>query len=305
MGNCIEVKELKKCFGNFEAVKDISFQVEQGELFGFLGINGAGKSTTINMLSTLMKPTKGKVWIAGYELGKEDREIRKRIGVVFQGNTLDDLLTVKENLVSRAYLYEDSSQKVKKHVSRVCEVLEIGDLLNRKFKELSGGQKRKCEIARALLNEPEILFLDEPTTGLDPKTRKVVWESIEALRKKTHMTVFLTTHYMEEAIKAKHIAVMNQGEIIAFDTPYALKEHYAVDLLKITSTNKEKVIAKLKQDAMSYREVDNRLNIELPSTLSALTLLQSLKEYIATFEVVQGTMEDAFLNITGKSIREE
>jgi len=304
MKYAIEVSHLKKHFGSLAAVKDLSFQVEQGELFGFLGINGAGKSTTINMLATLMVPSEGNVKVAEYDLCKEGRKIRENIGVVFQCNTLDDALSIKENLSSRAYLYEKDPQKVKEHIDYVTNVLEIGDLLGRRFKDLSGGQKRKCEIARALLNRPKLLFLDEPTTGLDPQTRKLVWESIERIQKETDMTIFLTTHYMEEAVRAKHIAIMDAGEMVAYDTPYLLKEKYAKDLLKIATNRKEELIQLMRQKQLNYKQIDHRIHIELGSTLSAITLLEELKAYITAFEVVQGTIEDAFLNITGRTIEE-
>ncbi len=305
MSYCIEVSHLKKTFDGLKAVDDLSFNVEQGELFGFLGVNGAGKSTTINMLCTLLVPSEGKVEIAGYKLGENNKEIRRKIGVVFQGNTLDEHLTIRENLMARAYLYENSSLEVKKNMSGVCDILEIHDLLDRRFKELSGGQRRKCEIARALLNRPEILFLDEPTTGLDPRTRKLVWESIEKLRQDTKMTVFLTTHYMEEAIRAKHIAVINNGKMIAFDSPYKIKEHYATDLLKIVPKEKKEAISILKEEGFEYKEEAHRLHIEIPNSMASVKLISQLKNHIEAFEVVQGTMEDAFLNMTGESLEGE
>jgi multidrug/hemolysin transport system ATP-binding protein len=174
MEDIIKVDHLVKQFGKLKAVDDISFAVKKGELFGFLGVNGAGKSTTINMLCTLYAPTSGSASVCGYELGKQNSKIRLSLGVVFQDNSLDDRLTVKQNLISRAYLYSQDTKKIKSSLSMVTEILDIGSLLNRSFKELSGGQKRRCEIARAIMNQPEILFLDEPTTGLDPQTRRMV-----------------------------------------------------------------------------------------------------------------------------------
>lgn len=303
MDYCIEVEHLQKCFSEVEAVKDLSFKVEKGEIFGFLGINGAGKSTTINILCTLMNPTRGSVRIVDHLLGKENQKIRKKIGVVFQGNTLDDQLTVYENLLARAFLYERDVKRVKKQIEEVSRILEIMELYNRPFKALSGGQKRKCEIARALLNRPEILFLDEPTTGLDPKTRKTVWENIEQLRKETGMTVFLTTHYMEEANRASHIAVMEKGKMVAFDTPYGLKERYAKDLIKVETEDKEGLISVLKSEALSYREEGNQIRIEISNSLESIGVLEKIKQYLKAFEVVQGTMDDAFLNITGKALK--
>ena len=301
---CIEVDHLVKQFGEVKAVDNISFKVEQGELFGFLGINGAGKSTTINMLCTLLEKTSGEVHIGGLSLGREDKRIRHKIGVVFQGNTLDERLTIHQNLYTRAYLYENNTQKVKASINKVCDIFDIGKLLNKSFKELSGGQRRRCEIARALLNEPDILFLDEPTTGLDPHTRKVVWELIEDLQKTRGMTVFLTTHYMEEAVRAHHIAVMDAGKIVAFDTPQRFKEKYASDQLKLVPNNKTEILNYLKAGDFAFEEEGGRINVELSSSLSAIEALQDLKQFITSFEMVQGTMEDAFLNITGKCLRE-
>lgn len=304
MRYAVEVNHLKKHFGSLEAVKDLSFRVEEGELFGFLGINGAGKSTTINMLATLMPPTNGLVNVAGFDLNRESKMIRQSIGVVFQCNTLDDKLTIKENLRTRAYLYEHDPKKINEQISYVTKMLEIEELLERRFKDLSGGQKRKCEIARALLNRPRILFLDEPTTGLDPQTRKLVWEEIEKIQKETNMTIFLTTHYMEEAVRAKHIAIMDAGEMVAYDTPYVLKEKYATDLLKIVSSDKEALTKFLKEKRLEYQEIDHRIHIQMENTIAAIPLLQQLKSYITAFEVVQGTLEDAFLNVTGRTIEE-
>lgn len=304
MNNVIQVRNLTKNFGNMKAVNDISFEVERGELFGFLGINGAGKSTTINILCTLANKTFGSVEVCGLELGKKDKEIRNKIGVVFQDNSLDGLLTVKENLISRAYLYETNSKRIKQNLDKVCEILKIGDLLGRQFKELSGGQKRSCDIARALMNTPEILFLDEPTIGLDPKTRQNLWDNIECLRNETKMTVFLTTHYMEEAAKANHIAIMNAGKIVVHGTPFKIKEEYSLDKLKVEPSNIDELIEILKEHRLDYEEYTNHLNIDIPNSLYSIELLQKIKKYIKSFEVVQGTMEDAFLNVTGKSLKE-
>ena len=305
MGNIIQVNNLSKSFGKTKAVDSISFEVKKGELFGFLGVNGAGKSTTINMLCTLMKKSSGNAKVCGFNIGDDNEHIRKKIGVVFQNNTLDDLLTVKENLISRAYLYEDDSKIIKKNLNNVCEILQIGNLLNKQFKDLSGGQKRNCDIARALMHTPEILFLDEPTTGLDPKTRKNLWNSIEYLQKESNMTVFLTTHYMEEAAKANNISIMDSGKIVAQGTPFELKEEYAGDLLKVETLDNismEKIIRASKLDC---ERDSNRLIIKIKNSIDSIDLLNEIKPYIKSFEVVQGTMEDAFLNITGKSLKED
>ena len=304
MNNAIEVKKLVKNFGDFSAVDNISFNVEKGTLFGFLGINGAGKSTTISILCTLSEKTKGSVKVCGYEVGKDDSLIRSKIGVVFQDNSLDDKLTVKQNLILRGSLYENNKKILKENINQICDDLKINHLLNSRYKDLSGGQKRICDVARALIHKPEILFLDEPTTGLDPKTRRTLWESIEKIRRENNMTVFLTTHYMEEAAKADKIAVMNKGKIVAEGTPFKIKELYSKDKLKIECNNKEAAEAVLKKFGVKYYDFENRINIEIPDTMFGINILKELKEDIYSFEVVQGTIEDAFLNITGNTLKE-
>lgn len=302
MNNIIEVKNLSKTFGKFKAVDNINFNVIEGELFGFLGVNGAGKSTTINMLSTLLKNSSGEAEICGLKLGKDNEEIRKRIGIVFQNNSLDDLLTVKENLIFRGYLYDDDKNKIQKNLDMVCEILKIGDYLNKQFRYLSGGQKRSCDIARAIMNKPQILFLDEPTTGLDPKTRKNLWECIEYLRKENNMTVFLTTHYMEEAAKAKNIAIIDKGRIVALGSPFKLKEEFACDQLKLEPKDAGEVKKILDINRLEYVEEGNRINVTIPHTLYSIEILKNIEKYIKSFEVVQGTLEDVFLNITGRTL---
>lgn len=300
MDEIIKVNRLSKFFGDVKAVDDISFTVKRGELFGYLGVNGAGKSTTINMLCTLYTPDTGDIEVCGYRLGKDNNSIRSKLGVVFQHNTLDALLSVRQNLLSRAYLYERDPIKVKKNLDMVCDTLEIGPLLDRQYRKLSGGQKRRCEIARAIMNQPEILFLDEPTTGLDPQTRRMVWRSIERLRKEHNMTIFLTTHYMEEAARAQNVAIIDQGRIAAYASPTKLKEAYASDRIRVFSDSCEKVIEIAERYQMTYIEKSNHLTITIPDTMSAIPILNELSPYIDSFEVVQGTMDDAFLNITGK-----
>jgi len=304
MEDIIVVDHLVKHFRNVKAVDDISFTVKRGELFGFLGVNGAGKSTTINMLCTLFAPDRGKAYICGFELGKDNNSIRSRLGVVFQQNTLDSRLTVKQNLVYRAYLYEKDKSIVKKNLDMVCDTLDIGPLLNRQYRHLSGGQKRRCEIARAIMNQPEILFLDEPTTGLDPQTRRLVWKSVDRLRKEHNMTIFLTTHYLEEAARAQNIAVIDCGKIVASGTPAELKETYASDRIRVFSGNYEKVIEIAKNHNLSYKEKSNHITITIPDTMSSIPILNELAPYMSSFEVVQGTMDDAFINITGKKLEE-
>jgi len=304
----IKVSHLKKSFGNVKAVDDISFVVKKGELFGFLGVNGAGKSTTINILCTLLAQSGGEGKICGYDIQKEKKEIRKRIGVVFQENTLDALLTVRENLELRGFLYEKEKAKVHEQIEKVAGIMEIETLLARRFGELSGGQKRRCEIAKSLMNTPEILFLDEPTTGLDPQSRKQMWESIEKLRKERGMTVFLTTHYMEEAAMAQYLCIMDAGKIVVQGTPSRLKKKYANDLLKLYTKNIEALDEAAERLHLTHEKLTNGVVITLKSTKEAVAVLSELDaagvEYEG-LEVVQGSMDDVFLNATGKKMEEQ
>ena len=297
----IQEKVLKKYLGEVKAVDDISFTVEKGELFGFLGVNGAGKSTTINMLCTLFAPTEGNIEICGFGMEKDAAKIRERIGVVWQNNCLDEKLTVKENLYVRASLYGKSKSELKQSVERVCERLRLEDIYNRRFQKLSGGQKRRCEIAAALLNTPEILFLDEPTTGLDPATRKLVWESLDELRKEG-MTIFLTTHYMEEAARAVHIAVIDKGKIKEYGTPFALKERFAKDKLRlVVKPEKRSCLEEVLESLdIAYRRKEYGFMVELSDSMAAMPVLRKAENDLEGFELVQGTMDDVFLNITGQ-----
>ncbi len=296
----IEIKNLTKRYGNFTAVNNISFDVEAGSMIGFLGVNGAGKSTTINMLSTILTPDGGEVNVCGYRLGKQDMEIRKSIGVVYQSNVLDDLLTVKENLVLRATIAGLSKEKINKRLKELSDLLKLESILNKKYQLLSGGQKRRCEIALALMHSPKILFLDEPTTGLDPATRIDVWEAVKLLRKTEDMTVFLTTHYMEEAATADKIVIIDKGEILAEGTPFELKETYAKDRLKLyfSKEKEEKIKTFFKED--TYKATKYGARVYLNSSIEAIKEVEKIKDLIDGFEVIQGNMDDVFLNVTKK-----
>lgn len=302
MEDIIQVNNLKKHFREVKAVDDISFRVKRGQLYGFLGVNGAGKSTTINMLCTLLNGNEGEAYVCGYRLGKQDREIRRKIGVVFQDNTLDNRLTIKENLITRASLYDNSTSSIHKNLDYVCDILDIGDILNRQFRKLSGGQKRRCEIAKALMNRPELLFLDEPTTGLDPQTRQNVWESVERLRTEDSMTVFLTTHYMEEAAKAQYISIMEAGKLVADGTPSELKQKHAQDILRLVPENREELAKQLAEERLVFEHRSNHIRVTIPDSMFGLELLNRIRNSLRSFELVQGTMDDVFLNITGKSL---
>ena len=290
-----------------KAVDDISFSVQKGEMFGFLGVNGAGKSTTINMLCTLLRPTEGEAEVAGCILGREDEEIRRKIGVVYQGNVLDDVLTVKENLILRGSLYEKDKKKLLRNLEYVCEILSLSDVLKRPYEKLSGGQKRRCEIGAALLHTPEILFLDEPTTGLDPATRKNVWQTIGRLQKEMKMTVFLTTHYMEEAAKANHIGIIEKGHMVEFGTPFSLKEQYAKDslIIRYSPEQKGQLEQMVKESRFPCKSKGEKLIVTIPKTISAIPLLSAIENLIEGFEVVQGTMDDVFLNVTNREREEQ
>ena len=280
---CIEVQELTKRYGEQVAVDHISFRIKKGSLIGFLGVNGAGKTTVINMLATLLKPDGGTVSVCGHELGKEDNKIREAIGIVYQQNCLDELLTVKENLLCRGILHGISKKQAQQQYDKLTEILKLGDITKKKYKTLSGGQKRRCEIAAALMHAPKILFLDEPTTGLDPATRIDVWNIIEQLQREDKMTVFLTTHYMEEAAKADDIIIIDRGKIITSGTPFELKERYASDKLKL------------------YRRGEIE-TITLKSTMDAIPLIQKYAGEVDGFEVIQGNMDDVFVNVVGKEL---
>lgn len=302
----IEVKNLKKSYGKVEAVKDLSFYVEQGKLFAFLGPNGAGKSTTINIITTFLSKDSGEVIVDGLRLGQEDNKIREIIGAVFQDNVLDENLTVRENMTVRGSLYGLRGEKLKNAVNKAIKSAEVEDFQNRKYGKLSGGQRRRADIARALVNTPKVLFLDEPTTGLDPQTRKTVWETIQKLQSETGMTVFLTTHYMEEAAKADYVVVIDNGTVSAKGTPAQIKEEYAKDILKLVPKTKEyeNILSVIKSENMQYSEIGGVLNIFIKNTLESLKILDKCRDKIDNFEVLNGTMDDAFIAITGKEIRE-
>lgn len=282
----IKVDNLTKMYQDFVAVNHISFEVKEGTMLGFLGVNGAGKTTVINMLATLLKPEEGYVEICGELLGKNDAEIRRKIGIVYQQNCLDDILTVQENLMCRGILHGASKKEAKQQCAKLSEILKLDDIMKKKYKTLSGGQKRRCEIAAALMHTPKILFLDEPTTGLDPATRLDVWKTVEMLQKSEKMTVFLTTHYMEEAAGADQIIIMDHGNIITSGIPFELKERYAKDKLKL------------------YYKTGETETIPMYSTLDALPVLETMKGRIEGFEVIQGNMDDVFLNAVGKNLDE-
>ncbi len=379
----IRVQNLTKTYGNFTAVNNISFSVEKGTMLGFLGINGAGKTTVINMLATLLAPDSGHVEICGEELGKDDERIRRKIGIVYQQNCLDDILSVQENLICRGIIHGASRAQARGQCARLAEILKLGDIMKKKYRMLSGGQKRRCEIAAALMHTPEILFLDEPTTGLDPATRMDVWNIISRLQKDEKMAVFLTTHYMEEAAGADQIIILDRGNIVTQETPFALKEKFARDKLRLfyRAEKEPGLLAELAGSGLMLpREAEKRmpqetkartpqesqkaeartpqkgreeaartlqegreeaartpqegreepaqipqesqrkcrgaahgtgtgdagiLELAVASTMAALPVIEQVKPFIDGFEVIQGNMDDVFLNAVGRKLAQE
>ena len=299
MHEILKVKELKKSFGDKIVVNSISFSVEQGSLFAFLGQNGAGKTTTINMVIGLIPKDSGEVF---YDGALDFTAYKEKIGVVFQNNILDDLLTVEENLITYGIIYLHSKERAKARLKEVVELLSMSDFLKQRFRTLSGGQKRKAEIARALFMSPEILFLDEPTTGLDPKTRSEVWNIVNKLRIEQKMTIFLTTHYMEEASSANCVAIIDKGNIVATGSPNELKSKYTYDRLILTPINEEELLKQLKALKVSTIKVAKAYEIRIKNTIDSIEILSKLKNNILFYEVLKGSMDDVFLNVVGENI---
>lgn len=297
MDKILEVNHLTKKFGDLVAVNDISFYVKRGELYAFLGQNGAGKSTTIRMMITLLTKDSGTVKLNGKV---DEAYIRNKIGVVFQENVLDNLLTVKENLISRGALYANNKKEVLERYQYLIDYLKLKEIENQRFKTLSGGQKRRVEIARALFANPELLILDEPTTGLDPETRQIVWHVINDLRQQKGITVFLTTHYMEEAAHADHIVIIHKGNIVVYGSPAELKEKYSKDFFKLVPKNKDDLEAYLNKTKRIFSTVADQYYVEINDTKDTLELISDIKDNINTFEVIKGTLDDVFVNVVGE-----
>lgn len=298
MEHIIEINNLKKSFGNIKAVNNISFRVNKGELFAFLGENGAGKSTTISIICGTLSKDLGEVIVDGMNIEKDFVNISKELGVVFQNSVLDGVLTVKDNLESRASLYGIVGKGAKDKIQKLAKMLDFEDLLNRQVNKLSGGQRRRIDVARALIHDPKILILDEPTTGLDPQTRKKLWNVINSLRKKEKMTVFLTTHYMEETVDADYVVILDKGKIVAEGTPLELKNKYTGDFITIYGIEEEK-IKKLK---LPYEVLKDGIRVEVQNTSSARDLVIKNPELFEDFEITKGKMDDVFLSVTGKRL---
>jgi multidrug/hemolysin transport system ATP-binding protein len=304
MPKSIEVRGLVKKYGNVLAVDKISFDVEEGTLFAFLGPNGAGKSSTINCICTTSAISGGSAAVAGFDVVKEAARVRSSIGTVFQESLLDDRLSVRENLHTRGKLYGLSDKLLKERIAEVAEAVSVSELLPRRYGKLSGGQRRRVDMARGLLHRPKILFLDEPTTGLDPQTRLKVWETVERLQKQTGMTVFMTTHYMEEAAEADDVAVIDHGRIVARGAPEKLRRQYSSDYLRLEPRDRAGLERRLAELGVKYETDRGLCVVKRASSLEALALLKIIEPLVSQFEVVRGNMDDVFLAVTGHGIRE-
>jgi ABC-2 type transport system ATP-binding protein len=301
--NSIEVKNFTKKFGSFTAVDNISFNVEQGTIFAFLGPNGAGKSTTINTLCTIHDKTSGELRINGNDVSTQKDKVRSDIGIVFQESTLDGKLTIEENLKLHCDFYNVPRSEVKERIDFVLELVDIMDWKKAPVDSLSGGMKRRVEIARGLVHFPKVLFLDEPTTGLDPQTRANVWDYIHKLQKQKNITIFLTTHYMEEAEICNKVAIIDHGKIVAHDTPNNLKKQYTSTTLKIKTSNQENLLQYLNESYFKYKQDDGLVTVFATNVEKVLDIISLFKESIEDIEISKGTLNDVFIAITGKEIR--
>lgn len=298
MNNIIEIHNLNKSFGDVRAVSNLSFNVRKGELFAFLGVNGAGKSTTINIICGQLGMDSGNVIIDGCSLNENPKGIKNALGVVFQNSVLDKALTVYDNLESRAALYGIYGKAFKARLSELARLLDFEDLLKRTVGKLSGGQLRRIDIARALLHNPKILILDEPTTGLDPQTRQTLWNVISTLRKEKNMTVFLTTHYMEEAAEADYVVILDSGKISAEGTPLELKNTYTGDFITLYGISENEV----KQLGRPYEKMRDSYRVSVENTQKATELILRYPDVFTDYEIVKGKMDDVFLSVTGKKL---
>ena len=296
MTELIQIEHLQKHFGDVHAVNDLSFKVKKGELFAFLGVNGAGKSTTINILCGQLKKDGGSVEICGTDIDRDPDTVKRSLGVVFQNSVLDKELSVKDNLESRAALYGIHGAAFKNRLAELAQLLDFEDLLRRPVGKLSGGQGRRIDIARALFHEPEILILDEPTTGLDPQTRSLLWAVVDRLRREKNMTVFLTTHYMEEAADADYVVILDHGRIAAEGTPLQLKNSYTGDFITIYGIDEDSV----KSLGAPYKSIRDAYRVRVQDTAAATQLIIEHPEFFRDYEITKGKMDDVFLAVTGK-----
>jgi len=298
------VKNFTKKFGDFTAVDDISFNVEQGTIFAFLGPNGAGKSTTINTLCTIQEMTFGELRINGHDVSLQKDKVRQDIGIVFQESTLDGKLTVEENLKLHCAFYKVPKSEVNERIDFVLDLVDIKNRRRSTVDSLSGGMKRRAEIARGLVHFPKVLFLDEPTTGLDPQTRANVWDYIHKLQKQKNITIFLTTHYMDEAEICNQVAIIDGGKIVAHDTPENLKKRYTVTTMKIKTSDPESLVEYLRERSIKYSVDKEQVLVYATGTRDVLAITEAVNKTIEDIEINKGTLNDVFIAITGKEIRE-
>ena len=305
--NIVEVEGLSKSFKQLKAVDDISFQVGEGEIFGFLGPNGAGKTTTINMLCTLLKPSSGKATVNGYDVVKQRAEVRRSIGLVFQDSTLDEYLTAEQNLRFHAYAYKVPAKESESRIRELLELVELTDRRKSKVSTFSGGMKRRLEMARGLLHNPRVLFLDEPTLGLDPQNRRHIWDHILELRKKHNLTIFLTTHYMDEAENCNRITVIDHGRIVALDTPDKLKDMVGGDLVTLKAEDNDAVVNELKEkyEISPIIERDTVVFTIPQGDKFLVKLMRGFKNNLTSINIRRPTLDDVFLKLTGRAIRDE
>lgn len=296
MEQIISIDGLCKSFGDVKAVQNLSFQVKKGELFAFLGVNGAGKSTTISILCGQLAKDAGTVFVCGEDVEKGMEKICRKLGVVFQNSVLDKALTVRDNLQNRAALYGITGKEFKKRLAELASLLDFENLLNRTVGKLSGGQRRRIDIARAILHKPELLILDEPTTGLDPQTRKLLWDVVRNLRRTNGMTVLLTTHYMEEAADADYVVIIDSGKISAEGTPLELKNKYTGDFITLYGVSEEDI----KSLGLPFEKIRDAVRVSVPDTRAATQLILEHPELFSDYEITKGKMDDVFLAVTGK-----
>ena len=301
MSNIIQIDNLNKRYGKIKAVNNLSFKVKKGELFSFLGINGAGKSTTINMICGELKNDSGTILVCDKEVGTNDTFIKRKIGVVFQESLLDKTLTVYDNLKFRASLYGITGTAFIERYNELENLFELHEIEKQTIAQLSGGQKRRVDIARAIIHNPEILILDEPTTGLDPGTRKKIWKVLNSLRNNSNLTIFLTTHYMEEAVDSDYIVILDKGSVVAEGTPHELKNKYASDMIIIYNIDEDEI----KKLNMPYTKIKDGFKIEIKTIEKATELIIKHKRLFKDYEIIKGKMDDVFLNATGYDLEVE
>ena len=299
--DALSVRQLQKSFGDLKAVNNLSFDIPEGIFFAFLGPNGAGKSTTISIITSLLRPDSGEVRVFGRS--PSDPETKKNIGVVFQDPKMDKTLTVRENLEIRASLYGLYGEELKDAVRKALDTTGCVEFADRKYGELSGGQRRRSDIARALIHDPKLLILDEPTTGLDPKTRSLIWNLITGLNKERGITVLLTTHYMEEASGADRIVVINRGSIVADGTPSELRDRYCSDKLIFVPGDMEEAESRLKGMGIQYTKENKKIVVLLEKTADSVPIIREMGDCMESVEVRSGTLDEAFINITGEELQ--